>query len=276
MGNCCPQREDSIPLHATTTQAAAAALDPTQLWRGEWCVLEDDVTKRNHSALTFSALGTVVIHTGGIDGYCGKSLRSKAPLPASGRIYVEVVFSHGLQNPDTGTALHPGNMVGLVSHFAATNPSKMQYKDTAHLSSNKHPDFELALMTHGFWGVDNTGDGDLIPERLSWSGKRRVGGIRRGQGQFESAPAESRAAIARRRIGAMDCETSGGEEHIFLNGDRVGLAIDMDLHTLKIYRNGDPVPGLTFQHLPADGSLYLACTLPIGGAAVQMITPIPI
>ena len=87
-------------------------------------------------------------------------------------------------------------------------------------------------MADGFWGVDDHGG----------SGKAG-GGIRRGKGGTEIAPAEAKTA------------DGGG---VFRSGDLVGLLVDMDARTLAIYRNGAPIPGLAFTGLPAE--VYVGAT----------------
>ena len=101
----------------------------------------------------------------------------------------------------------------------------------------------LAGRSGGFWGVDNSGDGD------------RISGIRRGAGGEESAPAEAR--------------TAAGVE-IFLAGDRVGLLVDMDARTLTMFLNGRLIPGLVLGGLP---DLVYICATPFNDDASATILP---
>ena len=95
-------------------------------------------------------------------------------------------------------------------------------------------------MADGFWGVDDSGRSD--------SGT----GIRHGRFGIAGAPSEAK--------------TAGGR--VFLSGDRVGLLVDMGARTLAIYRDGAPIPGLTFTGLPAE--VYVGATPDDRGARVRI------
>ena len=91
----------------------------------------------------------------------------------------------------------------------------------------------LGKAASNFWGIDDSG-----------SSGTNLSGIRRGKGGQRSAPAEAKSSHG----------------FLFASGDRVGLLVDMDEHTLTILRNGTPVPSLVFDNLPHQ-NLYVAATL---------------
>ena len=57
---------------------------------------------------------------------------------------------------------------------------------------------------------------------------------------------------------------------VFASGDRIGLLVDMDAHTLTMLRNGTPIPSLVFDNLPHE-DLYVAITLFHKGNSVRTL-----
>jgi hypothetical protein len=149
----------------------------------------------------------------------GQSVRTAESLPATGKHLVELVFE-GEDEPSSRN-LAGGNMVGVISSSLAQGNFKAGI-------------WMLAEATDGFWGVDDRGTGTSYT------------GIRRGVGGRAAAPDE---AIIMTEAGRV----------IFFAGDRVGLLVDRDARTLTMLRNGEPIPSLVFDNLPA-GSLFVAAT----------------
>ena len=56
----------------------------------------------------------------------------------------------------------------------------------------------------------------------------------------------------------MPAEAKTADGRVFRSGDRVGLLVDMGARTLAMYRDGAPIPGLTFTGLPAE--VYVGAT----------------
>ena len=57
---------------------------------------------------------------------------------------------------------------------------------------------------------------------------------------------------------------------VFVAGDRIGLLVDMDAHTLTMLRNGTPIPSLVFDNLPHE-DLYVAVTVFRTGNSVRIL-----
>ena len=90
-------------------------------------------------------------------------------------------------------------------------------------------------------------------------------GIRRGKGGQSKVPKE--ALIAR----PHDREAYGeSSQCVFVAGDRIGLLVDMDAHTLTMLRNGTPIPSLVFDNLPHE-DLYVAVTVFRTGNSVRIL-----
>ena len=86
-----------------------------------------------------------------------------------------------------------------------------------------------AVTPNGFWGFE---DGDDVDDCR----------ICRGKGdESESAT----AAMLTRRIKGV------GQKRMFVNGDRVGLLVDMEAHTMRVFINDTLVPDLVFDGLPS-------------------------
>lgn len=60
---------------------------------------------------------------------------------------------------------------------------------------------------------------------------------------------------------------ASGRNRIFCDSDKVGLLIDMDTHRMGLYRNGEPVPSLTWDGLPNEGLYIVATPYHIGSLA---------
>ena len=149
-----------------------------------------------------------------------ESVVSATSLPATGKHLVELVFNRPGRLP--GTSLQGFYMVGVVSE-AVLDDTVFDESDSRMLSR----------LSEGFWGVD---DGSYASQ---------YSGMRRGDGSIEDAPDEAICAIS-----GASVDDDGGEPRIFLNGDTIGLLVNMDAHTLTIHRNGSPIPSLAFEGLP--------------------------
>ena len=160
----------------------------------------------------------------------GHCVCSASPLPSTGVHYVELVFTRGAD----GYALGGSYMAGVLSAEQASG-------ELIHGGNG------LARMDKGFWGVDDSGG--TAPFENS--------GIRDGTGLKAGAPAEAKT----------DRPGKGGR--VFRDGTRVGLFVDMADRTLTIYRDGTPIPGLTFKGLPAE--VYVGATLDDREASVRII-----
>ena len=86
----------------------------------------------------------------------------------------------------------------------------------------------------------------------------------RGGGSVQNAPDEAICAIS-----GASLHNAGGEPRIFLNGDTVGLLVNMDARTLTIHRNGTPIPSLVFEGLPE--RVRIAATLDDTDSEVRIV-----
>ena len=162
----------------------------------------------------------------------GEVVRSAEPLPATGKHLVEVVYEQGLASAAT-TNLGACYFTGVVSADVDTFREMDRDENLAHLA-------------HGFWGIDDIGDGG------------ETTGVRRGKGGEEGAPP---AAL-------VDLGTSQ-ERGLFVRGDRLGLLVDMDERTLTFHRNGDPIPSLVLGGLPEE--VYVVATPYNTGSRVRIV-----
>ena len=165
---------------------------------------------------------TVATATGNCD-----SIRTATPLPTSGKHLVELLWEK--QGHPSGSCFGGAHMVGVASGSVAIS----------NVTS------ALAKAASSFWGVDSSG----------YCGESILTGIRRGKGGQSKVPKE--AMIAR----PHDREAYGeSSQCVFVAGDRIGLLVDMDAHTLTMLRNGTPIPSLVFDNLPHE-DLYVAVTV---------------
>ena len=109
----------------------------------------------------------------------------------------------------------------------------------------------LARAASSFWGVDSSG---YCEESI-------LTGIRRGKGGQSKAPEEALTGASR---------LHGRPIGVFVAGDRIGLLVDMDAHTLTMLRNGTPIPSLVFDNLPHE-DLYVAVTVFRTGNSVRIL-----
>lgn len=165
--------------------------------------------------------GQIAINKVGPFDSPGHSVCSSLPLNA-GRHFVELVFEIDGVSKGDQLAIQPWHWVGVLSS---------EYKDALR-TILRHKDGLGGVQ--GFWGVD------------SYGGAGRMCGIRMGAGGTAAAPEESRTVADR------------GYNWVFACGDRVGLVVDMNARTLVIYRDGKPIPGLTFTGLPEE--VYVCAT----------------
>mmetsp|Transcript_36178 Transcript_36178/g.116490 ORF Transcript_36178/g.116490 Transcript_36178/m.116490 type:complete len:232 (+) Transcript_36178:218-913(+) len=160
----------------------------------------------------------------------GRVVRSAEPLPATGKHFVEVIYEPGsraLPSPWLGACY----FTGVVSADVDT-------------IREMHEDENLAHLAHGFWGIEDSGDGG------------ESCGVRRGKGGDEEAPTEAHIG---RDVTAP----------IFGRNDRLGLLVDMDERTLTFHRNGDPIPSLVLGGLPEE--VYVVATPYNTGSRVQIV-----
>ena len=108
----------------------------------------------------------------------------------------------------------------------------------------------LSSLSSGFWGVDSEGVGS----------DHSINGIRRGAGGKVAVLAAAKTA-----------RSPDGKPRVFIAGDRIGLQMDMDAHTLTILRNGTPIPTLFFDNLPSGKEMYIAATLFWQGNSAQFV-----
>ena len=160
------------------------------------------------------------------------SIRTATPLPTSGKHLVELLWEK--QGHPSGSFLVFAHMVGVASGSLAIS----------------NVTFALAKAASSFWGVDSSG----FPEESILTG------IRRGKGGQSKVPEE--ALTARPHDRPPHC--------VFVAGDRIGLLVDMDAHTLTMLRNGTPIPSLVFDNLPHE-DLYVAVTVFRTGNSVRIL-----
>ena len=170
-----------------------------------------------------------------------ESVVSATSLPATGKHLVELVFKRSGRL--SGASLQGCYMVGVVSEAVS---GTIDFGDHRTLST----------LSEGFWGVDDVG----VDEERYGSGA----GIRRGGGSVQNAPDEAICAIS-----GASLHNAGGEPRIFLNGDTVGLLVNMDARTLTIHRNGTPIPSLVFEGLPE--RVRIAATLDDTDSEVRIV-----
>ena len=163
-----------------------------------------------------------------------QSLRSATPLPTSGRHLVEVLFE----------GMPMGRDVAVWIGLLAADAPGIESREGALFGNS----CALALQSSGFWGVDSDGAGSDLH------------GIRRGAGGKVGVLAAAKTA----RI-------PDSEPRVFIAGDRIGLQMDMDAHTLTILRNGTPIPTLFFDNLPSGKEMYIAATLFWQGNSAQFV-----
>ena len=102
---------------------------------------------------------------------------------------------------------------------------------------------KLAEAAAGFWGVDDVG-------------RVRKGSGRSSEVDIPDAPMEAFTA----KFGSC----------VFVQGDTIGLNVDMDARSFTMLRNGTPIPSLVFENLPAK-ALYVAATPFHSRTKVQML-----
>ena len=139
-------------------------------------------------------------------------------------MYVELVYKRIYTRDGRlaeGSSLGGNYFTGVASAEAAARPALYKAEPADQASLRVTPD--------GFWGFE---DGDDVDDCRICRGKGDEG---------ESAT----AAMLTRRIKGV------GQKRMFVNGDRVGLLVDMDARTMRVFINDTLVPDLVFDGLPS-------------------------
>ena len=223
------RRSNAAVRRAAAERAAAAAAAPAaeagaekakvvgQTWAAKWGNAgRGTVTEDGGVKLSKPSSGAAVDDA--------SAAVSATPLPSSGIGYVELVYKRTHTRDGRmaeGSSLGGNYFTGVVSAEAAARPA-MYKAEPADAAS-------LRVTPNGFWGFE---DGDDVDDCRICRGKGDEG---------ESAT----AAMLTRRIKGV------GQKRMFVNGDRVGLLVDMEAHTMRVFINDTLVPDLVFDSLPS-------------------------
>ena len=158
------------------------------------------------------------------------------PLPRTGTHFVEVAYQRS--DRSDGASLGSSYATGVITPEAARANVGGGLTDLSYDSAHTR-------LAHGFWGVD-----DMC---AVWTGPEGKAKLRARHEARTARPADAEY---------LHC--------VFLSGDRVGLIVDMDAHTLQVARNGTPIPSLFFTGLPRE--LHVAACPFNKGSSVRILT----